>query len=244
MKGPGGLEHLAAAESVPAAFSALVAEAFAGRPGPRFSLLCSGGSTAAACYDACAAAPGALDWSLVDVYLGDERLVPADDPDANQRLVKEHLIDPVEGVGSFSPMPTDGDPGGCADAYGGIIGRLLSGPGIDLIHLGLGPDGHTASLFPGAASLHAGPDQLVVATEDPNSRNPHPRLTITLPVIAHARLVAFTVSGAEKRWALDAVRRGEDVPATRVRAQDVRWIADVAALGNGDHPADGRRETQ
>jgi len=242
VRGPGGLEHLTAVDSVPRAFAALLAAAFAGRPGPRFSLLCSGGSTAAACYDACAAAPQSLDWSLVDVYLGDERLVPADDPDANQRLVREHLIDPVGGVGSFSPMPTDGDPDGCAAAYGGILGRLVAGPGIDLVHLGLGPDGHTASLFPGAASLFAGPDQRVAATEDPNVRNPHPRLTITLPVIALARLVVFTVSGPEKRWALDAVRRGEDVPATRVRAQDVRWIVDGAALGDGGARSGARRE--
>jgi 6-phosphogluconolactonase len=233
---------LAPVASVPTAFAALVAEAFAARGGERFSLLVSGGALAAACYDACAAAPSALDWSLVDLYQGDERLVPADDPDANQRLVREHLIDPLGGVGSFSPMPTDGDPDGCAAAYQGIVARLLDGPGIDLIHLGLGPDGHTASLFQGAASLHAGDDQLVLATEDPSGVNPHPRLTITLPVIARARLVAFTVSGAEKRAALAEVRRGEDVPAARVRAHDVRWIVDGAALGPGADDVGGRTE--
>jgi 6-phosphogluconolactonase len=194
-------------------------------------MLVSGGPLAARCYDACAAAKDAVDWSLVDLYLGDERMVPADDPDANQRLVREHLIDPLGGVGSFSPMPTDGDPDGCAAAYQGIIGRLLEQRGIDLIHLGLGPDGHTASLFPGAATLHAGADQLVLSTTDPNGANPHPRLTITLPVIDRAGLVAFTVSGTEKRAALAKVRSGADVPATRVRAQDVRWIVDAAALG-------------
>ena len=230
---PAALARTEPVDSVPAAFAALVAEAFAQRPGERFCLLASGGALAARCYDACAAAKGALDWSLVDLYLGDERLVPADDPDANQRLVREHLIEGVGGVGSFSPMPTDGDPDGCAAAYQGILTRLLSGPGIDLIHLGLGPDGHTASLFPGAASLHAAHDQLVLATDDPNGANPHPRLTITLPVIARTRLVAFTVSGDEKRAAVARVRAGEDVPAARVRAQDVRWIVDEAALGIG-----------
>jgi 6-phosphogluconolactonase len=238
------LEHTVPVDSVPAAFAALVAEAFAQRPGERFCMLASGGPLAARCYDACAAAPGALDWSLVDLYLGDERMVPADDPDANQRLVREHLIEAVGGVGSFSPMPTDGDPDGCAAAYQGIMARLLAGPGIDLIHLGVGPDGHTASLFPGAASLHAADDQLVLATDDPNGANPHPRLTITLPVIARARLVAFTVSGAEKEQAVARVRGGEDVPAARVGAQDVRWIVDAAAFGTGVGGAGGGTEDQ
>jgi 6-phosphogluconolactonase/glucosamine-6-phosphate isomerase/deaminase len=67
------------------------------------------------------------------------------------------------------------------------MAAVLAGPGIDLIHLGLGPDGHTASLFPNAPTLDAGPDELVAATEDPNGRNPHPRLTVTLPVINAAR---------------------------------------------------------
>ena len=242
MRRPAGLDDLRAVPSVPSAFAALVAEAFAARPGERFCMVVSGGALAARCYDACAAAPTALDWSLVDLYLGDERLVPADDPDANQLLVRRHLIDPLGGVGSFSPMPTDGDPDGCAAAYQGIIGRLVDGPGIDFIHLGLGPDGHTASLFPGAASLNAGRDHLVLATEDPNGANPHPRLTITLPVIDRAGLVAFTVSGAEKRAALAKVRGGEDVPAARVRAQDVRWIVAAAALGTEGGGGEGTED--
>jgi len=150
----------------------------------------------------------------------------------------------VGGVGSFSPMPTDGDPDGCAAAYQGIVKRLLDGPGIDLIHLGLGGDGHTASLFPGAASLTAGRDELVLATEDPNGANPHPRLTITLPVIDRAGLVAFTVSGTEKQAALAKVRAGQDVPATRVRAQDVRWIVDAEALGFEGGGSGGGTEDQ
>jgi 6-phosphogluconolactonase len=158
--------------------------------------------------------------------------------------VREHLIDPLGGVGSFSPMPTEGDPDGCAAAYEGIIDRLLGGPGIDLIHLGLGPDGHTASLFPGSASLNAAPDQLVLATDDPNGANPHPRLTITLPVIARAGLVVFTVSGPEKQAALAKVRGGGDVPAARVRAKDVRWIVDAAALGIEGGGAGGGTEDQ
>ena len=95
---------------------------------------------------------------------------------------------------------------------------LVTGPGIDLIHLGMGPDGHTASLFPGAPTLDAEPGELVLATEDPNGVNPHPRLTLTLPAINSARLAVFTVAGASKADAVAALVRGEDIPAARVHA--------------------------
>jgi 6-phosphogluconolactonase len=220
---------------VPAAFAAAVAEAFARRPGPRFTLFCSGGPTARRCYQQLAARPDpGLDWSLVDLYLGDERYVPADDPDANQLLVRQALLDPLGPTGaaaSFSPMPTELTLADCAAAYGETVDAVLEGPGIDLFHLGLGPDGHTASLFPGAPTLAATATEPVLPTVDPSGRNPHPRLTVTLPVIARARLAVFTVSGAEKAEAVARVRAGEDLPATRVTAGSVRWLIDPPALG-------------
>ena len=139
-----------------------------------------------------------IDWGVVDIFVGDERVVPPDDADANQRLIREALIDRVGGVGSFSPMPTVGPVDECVAAYQRVMADLVTGPGIDLIHLGMGPDGHTASLFPGAPTLEAEPGVLVLATEDPNGVNPHPRLTLTLPAINSARLAVFTVSGASK----------------------------------------------
>jgi 6-phosphogluconolactonase/glucosamine-6-phosphate isomerase/deaminase len=111
---------------------------------------------------------------------------------------------------------------------------LVTGPGIDLIHLGLGPDGHTASLFPGADSLDAGPGDLVLATEDPTGVNPYPRLTLTLPAINSARLAVFTVDGADKADAVARLRRGDDIPASRVHAGKTVWLVDRAA--NGDAP--------
>ncbi len=226
------MTELSAVDDVPGAFADLVARAFAERPGPRFSLVLSGGPLARACYEQLAAlAPDEVDWVAVDLYLGDERLVPPDDPDANQRLVREALVEPVGGVGSFTPMPTEGDPEACADDYDKILAGVLAGAGLDLVHLGMGPDGHTASLFPGASSLDAGPDRLVVATEDPGGTNPHPRLTLTLPAIARARRVVFTVSGAAKQEAVARLVAGDDIPAARVRAPDVRWLVDAEALG-------------
>jgi len=100
---------------------------------------------------------------------------------------------------------------------------------FDLVHLGLGPDGHTASLFPGSAALDADEGRLVVMNEDPRGNNPHPRMTLTFSAIARSRLVLVTASGEGRRWALAAVCNGEDVPAARIRADRVVWLADREA---------------
>jgi len=218
-------------DDVTRAFSDAVVEVFAARPGPRFALVLSGGPTARECYEVLATAT-AIEWDLVDVYVGDERVVPPDDEDANQRLITEALLDRVGPVGSFRPMPTEGPLGECVDAYQRVMSDLVTGPGIDLIHLGMGPDGHTASLFPGAPTLEAGPGELVAATEDPNGRNPHPRLTLTLPTINSARTAVFTVVGAPKADAVAALLRGDDIPAARVHAGHTVWLVDRAALGD------------
>jgi 6-phosphogluconolactonase len=222
---------LSPVDDVPRAFSAAVAAAFAARPGPRFALVLSGGPTARECYEVLATADG-IDWGLVDVFIGDERVVPPDDNDANQRLIKESLIDRVGGVGSFSPMPTVGPLGECVAAYQQTMSDLVTGPGIDLIHLGMGPDGHTASLFPGAATLDAEPGVLVLPTEDPNGVNPHPRLTLTLAAINSARLAVFTVCGDSKAAAVAALVRGDDLPASRVHAGQTDWLVDGAAFAD------------
>jgi 6-phosphogluconolactonase len=233
VSGP-AVEALRAAEPVdhvPSSFAALLQERFEHRPGGRFTLLVSGGQTAAECYDR-AAERSQLDWSLVEVYVGDERVVPPDDDASNQLLVRTHLIEPLGGVGSFTPMPTEGDPERCADDYDVVLRRLLEGPGIDLIHLGLGPDGHTASLFPLADSLTER-DRLCVATADPSGRNPLLRLSVTYPLIESARTAVFTVSGADRHEAVERIRADEDLPAARVATADTRWLLDVEAAHGG-----------
>jgi 6-phosphogluconolactonase len=224
---------------VPAAFTDTVIDAFSSRSGPRFVIALSGGPTARACYEhlatATTAQPDLLDWSVVDVYMGDERYVPPDDDDANQRLVREALLDRiVSGSGrpapTFTPMPTTLAIHECVESYQRTMTELLErGPGIDLIHLGLGPDGHTASLFPGSPTLDAPNDVLVATCEDPNGLNPHPRLTLTLAAINAARLAVFTVSGPSKAGAVAALRRGDDIPGARIHAQRVVWLLDAAA---------------
>ena len=235
--------NLVPVPDVPVAFTNTVLEAFGARPGPRFTVLLSGGPTAQKCYEnLCAATTAggprqdAISWPLVDVYMGDERVVPPDDPDANQHLVREALLDRLGAagpVGSFTPMPTTGPIDKCVAEYQKSMAAVLAGPGIDLIHLGLGPDGHTASLFPNAPTLDAGPDELVAATQDPNGVNPHPRMTVTLPVINAARCAVFTVAGDSKRDAIAALRRGDDIPGARVKAERVVWLVDEAAAGPG-----------
>ena len=121
-------------DDVPRAFSDAVGEAFSARPGPRFALVLSGGPTAQECYEVLATA-GGIDWAVVDIFVGDERLVPPDDVDANQRLIKEALLDRVGPVGSFSPMPTAGPVGECVAAYQRTMSDLVTGPGIDVVDI-------------------------------------------------------------------------------------------------------------
>ncbi len=138
--------------------------------------------------------------------------------------MREALIDPVGGVGSFHPMSCDEGP----EAYERLVADVAA---FDVVHLGLGPDGHTASLFPGSAALDAPPGRLVVRSVDPNDRNPHERMTLTLEALARALLVVFTVSGAAKHEAFAAVSSGADLPAARVRARQVLWLVDRDAAG-------------
>ena len=211
-------------DDVAAAFCDAVAAAWAVHHRSRFSLALSGGDTARRCYERLAVTREAgIDWSQVAVYWGDERCVPLDDPDSNHRLARDALLDVVGPVGEVHPMRCDD-----AEGYDRRVAEL---GGVDLVHLGLGPDAHTASLFPGSPALDAPASRLVVPNEDPLGNNPLPRLTFTTTAIAAARRVVVTVEGASKRDALDRVRAGEDVPAARIDAPGVLWLVDRAAAG-------------
>ena len=224
--------------SVADAFADLVVRTLAEERHDRFSLFLSGGSTAKECYESLArvGGPGSrVDWGGVDVYLGDERCVPPDHPDSNHRMVAEALLDVVGPVGSDHPMYRSGNPSAAAADYQAVIAPL---PAFDVVHLGLGPDGHTASLFPGSAALEVvDPSVLVVPNQDPNAVNPHERITLTYPAIARARLAVFTVSGAAKRTAFAGVVNGDDLPATHVVADRILWLVDREAAGDTPLPA-------
>lgn len=215
-------------EDVPAAFAAHVRQAFSERPGPRFTMVLSGGPTAGNCYERLAADAGGIEWPLVDVFMGDERCVEPHDPDANQRLVRETLLERVGTVGSFHPMS-------CAEGPEAYERLLCAHPPPDLVHLGLGPDGHTASLFAGSPALDAPSGLLVADSEDPAGRNPHRRMTLTVAGIDRAHLAVFTVVSAEKHEAFIRLCTGQDIPAARVRPARVVWLVDPAAAGCTEH---------
>jgi 6-phosphogluconolactonase len=215
--------ELVVVDDLTGAFAQQVSAAYQARKGEPFSLCLSGGPTARACYERLAADAGeAIDWWCVDIYWGDERCVPPDDPESNQLLVRQSLLEKVGAANAVYPMRCEEGP----EAYQlrlGEVGRL------DFVHLGMGADGHTASLFPGSPALEADAGQLVALNEDPTGRNPYRRMTLTLSGIARSELVVFTVAGEEKRPALEAILAGEDLPAGRVTAGRVLWLIDRAA---------------
>ena len=215
--------ELVVVDDVPGEFAERVIESFHQRPADSFSIALSGGETARRSYERLADDAGnQIDWWKVDVYWGDERCVPLDNEASNYRLGREALLERLGAVNANYPMRCDEG----ADPYQLRLGQLGR---IDVVHLGLGPDGHTASLFPGSPAIDADPGRLVVMNRDPSGNNPHERMTFTFAGIERARLVLFTVSGAEKSEALARVVAGEDLPAGRVQAEQVLWIVDPAA---------------
>lgn len=204
-------------DDVAGAFAALVAASSLS------SIALSGGSTARRAYAALAEVD--LAWGGIDVYFGDERWVAVDDPESNEGMARTVLLDRVDPRAVHSLRDAGSTIEAAAMAYDATIAAAAP---IDLVHLGLGPDGHTASLFPGSPALDVD-DRLVVTNAD--DAHPHPRLTFTFAALARARLVVFTVAGAEKRAAFARVRDGDDVPAARVTAARVVWLVDPAAAG-------------
>ncbi|HXH59264.1 6-phosphogluconolactonase [Iamia sp.] len=216
------LEGLTVVDDVPGAFTDRVVEAFGARADDAFSLALSGGGTARRCYERLAAdALTRIDWWKVDVYWGDERCVPHDHEGSNYLLAREALLDRVGAANATHLMR-------CAevDAYQLRVGDLGR---FDVIHLGLGADGHTASLFAGSEALEADPGRLVTLNDDPSGDNPYTRMTLTFAGIARARLVLVTVAGEEKAEALAAVARGDDTPGARIEGERVIWLVDPAA---------------
>jgi 6-phosphogluconolactonase len=200
--------HVERVDDVAAAFADLVV-----RERPR-SMALSGGETARRCYEALAARSG-VDWPSMVVLFGDERQVPIDHADSNEGMAREELLDHVP-IGTVLSLAEMG-----AAAYEVALRELGA---IDLVHLGLGPDGHTASLFPGSGAL-AEQRRLVVAA--PAGCAPFvDRLTFTIPALELARHVVFTVAGESKRDIWRRVLAGEPLPATTVRAGRVTWIVD------------------
>lgn len=212
-------------ENVARSFTDLVAEI---RP---TSMALSGGSTARTCYELLAVAD--VDWSSVDIWFGDERWVSIHDPESNEGMARETFLDEVvpRSIHSMYQLDPHGSAIPIEEAANNYQSELEQAGPLDLIHLGLGPDGHTASLFPDSEALHED-TRLVVPNAD--NHHPHPRLTFTYPALATASLIVFTVTGADKYDALNRIRNDQDLPAGRVKAAQIIWLVDdSAANGTG-----------
>jgi 6-phosphogluconolactonase len=162
-----------------------------------------------------------LPWSQVECFFGDERCVPPEHPDSNYGMAARAL----EGV----PVQLFPMPGATCDApaYEALLRVHLSIPiSLDLALLGLGEDGHTASLFPGDPVLEEREHWVVAVPHED-----YQRMTLTLPVLSASRLALFLVTGRNKREALRMLLEGEPIPASMVRAERVVVIADHAAAG-------------
>jgi len=206
----------------------------------RCLLALSGGTTPLPMFAALAREqPG---WDRIDLLQVDERAAPAGSPDRNWTHIGRELAAPAGlPAGRLHPMPVEGaDLASAAAAYAATLADLAGTPPVlDLVHLGLGPDGHTASLFPGDPTP-AIEDRWVAATP---AHHGHRRMTLTLPVLAAARSVLWLVCGADKAAMLARLVAADPaIPAGRVAQARARIIADAAAgrlLGPALHGGTG-----
>jgi 6-phosphogluconolactonase len=231
----GQMEVVADAE----ALTARAVEIIAGRMNTArapFRIALAGGSTPAPVYKALAQLD--LDWSCAEIFFGDERFVPPGHKDSNYRMAHDTLL----AGGKVQPrkllaIPTDGTPQSAADRYDETLrqqyGSSTLEPGIPLFHLtilGLGDDGHTASLLPGQPVLQERERWVAVVPEGRDE----PRITLTYPALESSELILFLVAGAAKRDAL-AQARGGELPAGGIKPQgEVLWLVDAAAAGAED----------
>jgi len=179
-----------------------------------------------------------VDWGAVEFFWGDERAVPPDHPDSNFGVAYGMLISQLPAVrpDRVHRMPAEApDLDAAALTYESEL-RLAFGargndpPAFDLIWLGMGPDGHTASLFPGSAGLDEG-QRWVIGNWAP--AQDAWRMTLTFGVLNTGREVLIVATGADKADALRRIRAGgSDLPAARVRGEGVEWIIDAAAGGS------------
>jgi 6-phosphogluconolactonase len=204
-----------------------------------FRVALSGGSTPKLVYPLLADSPrrGAVDWSRVEFFWGDERAVPPDHPESNFGVAYQMLIAQLPDVRPelIHRMQAEApDLDAAALAYEAEL-RLAFGasgdelPRFDLIWLGMGPDGHTASLFPGSAGLDEA-ERWVIGNFAPSQQAW--RMTFTFPLIGAGRQVIVVATGADKADAFRAIRGGDtELPAGRVGGEAVEWIVDAAAAG-------------
>jgi 6-phosphogluconolactonase len=179
-----------------------------------------------------------IPWHRVHWFVGDERFVPAGDPLNNMRMARQAFLDRCAPAGNVHPIPTDAaDPGEAARGYESELKSFYGAdvldsarPLFDVVLLGVGPDGHTASLFPG----HPAVDETrrwVIDVPKAHVEPFVPRVTLTLPALGSCREMLFEASGSGKRPILTRVFGGENLPANRAHSLgETIWLLDTAAL--------------
>lgn len=210
----------------------------------RFSVALTGGSSPHKTYELLAQAPrsGQIDWASVFIFLGDERFVPEDDDRSNYGMCRRLLLDhvPLKADQTFPIRTNAATPQEAADQYAGTLARVFRlpvdgpPPTLDLVLLGMGDDGHCASLFPGMPTLQV-TDRWVVPSPPGTLPPPVDRVTCTLPVLNAARQVVFLVNGEKKAKAVRDIFEGgaetEQHPAGGVNptAGTLTWLLDETA---------------
>ena len=218
----------------------------------RFTIALAGGSTPKSLYNLLATnARTALPWDRMFFFWGDERHVPPTDPESNYRMAEEAMLSkiPVAAGNVFRIKAENPDAAAAAEDYEQTLRKFFAlepgqFPRFDLILLGMGPDGHTASLFPGTAALQE-KSRLVVANWVEKLKT-H-RISLTLPVLNAARCVTFLVSGTDKATVLRTVLE-ENVPPEQYPAKLVsrawRWEADLADRSGRGEPTHEHKVTR
>ncbi len=214
-----------------------ITDDFAGKPG-RIAVSLAGGSTPRLLYETLARAPyrERMPWDRVHWFWGDERFVPPDDPRSNQGMARAAMLGPA-GVAeaNIHPVPTQGlTPEQAARQYDAMLRRVHDDPAaplFDLVLLGLGANGHTASLFPGEPVLHERAAWAAAVTPPGEPT----RITLTWPPLESCRHAAFLVVGQDKQGVVARVRAADpDLPASHYRpAGLLHWWLDEAAAGTG-----------
>lgn len=236
MSGEGRLRSYEDAESLARAAAALFADqvraAVAARG--RCAVALAGGGSPRRTYELLAEEPWAsgIPWQQVHFFWGDERCLPVGDPQRNETMVRRALLDRVDAVAEqVHPIDCAGSPEAAAIAYAAQIATFFQDqpPRFDLVLLGLGDDGHIASLLPGAAAL-AGTRQWTGVAKRPEE--PFSRVTLTAPLLNQARLMIFLVSGSNKARVLRAALTGAEptFPVHLIRpAGELLWLVDRGA---------------
>ncbi len=209
----------------------------------RIAICLTGGSSPKQLYELLAseAYRGRIPWDRVHWFIGDERFVPVSDARNNMAMARAIFLDRLAPASHIHPIPTDtATPDEAAARYERELKSFYGAdaldparPLFDLVLMGVGPDGHTASLFPGYPAVEE-TSRWVVGVPQANVEPFVPRVSLTLPTLASCRQMLFEVAGAGKRAILTRVFSGENLPASRARSNgETVWLVEASALPEG-----------